>query len=294
MKTSILALLCAAALPVVATAQKKTPAKTAAPKGAKKPVKKKPAPLPFKSMTDNISYGIGLDFGQRLHGTLFSPRGALRRSPVTVDKQKLAAALTIDTRLYKNLRGQGLKINESRLREGFDAAFSDKKAKLSRTQLGEVFALAQKQIVEARKKMAEKNKKDGAAFLAKNKTRKGVKTTKSGLQYEVLKAGTGKQPKATDLVVVHYRGTLLDGTEFDSSHKRKMPATFQVNRVIKGWTEALQLMKKGAKWKLYIPSELAYSERGSGGSIGPHATLTFEVELIDIKKPPKFDPRKKP
>ncbi|HWR88056.1 MAG TPA: FKBP-type peptidyl-prolyl cis-trans isomerase [Acidiferrobacterales bacterium] len=138
---------------------------------------------------------------------------------------------------------------------------------------------------ESAKKIVEKNKKDGEAFLAKNKGEKGVKTTASGLQYRVITAGKGKQPTAEDTVTVNYRGTLIDGTEFDSSYKRNQPATFPVKGVIPGWTEALPLMKEGSKWMLYIPANLAYGERGAGNMIGPNSTLVFEVELLSIAKP---------
>jgi FKBP-type peptidyl-prolyl cis-trans isomerase FklB len=138
---------------------------------------------------------------------------------------------------------------------------------------------------ESAKKIVEKNKKDGEAFLVKNKGEKGVKATASGLQYKVITAGKGKQPTAEDTVTVNYRGTLIDGTEFDSSYKRNQPATFPVKGVIPGWTEALQLMKEGSKWMLYIPANLAYGERGAGNLIGPNSTLIFEVELLSIGKP---------
>ena len=133
-------------------------------------------------------------------------------------------------------------------------------------------------------KISEKNKKEGETFLAENKKKEGVKTLPSGLQYKVITEGTGKMPKETDTVTTHYRGTLIDGTEFDSSHKRGQPATFAVKGVIKGWTEALQLMKEGSKWQLFIPSELAYGERGAGQTIGPYATLIFDIELISIQE----------
>ena len=138
---------------------------------------------------------------------------------------------------------------------------------------------------ESAQKILEKNKQDGEAYLAKNKGAKGVKTTASGLQYKVITAGKGKPPAADDTVTVNYRGTLIDGTEFDSSYKRNQPATFPVKGVIPGWTEALQLMKEGSKWMLVIPSSLAYAERGAGNMIGPNSTLVFEVELLSIKKP---------
>ncbi len=136
-----------------------------------------------------------------------------------------------------------------------------------------------------RKELGEKNKKEGEAFLAENKTKPGVQTLPSGLQYKVLTEGNGPKPTTNDTVSVQYRGTLIDGTEFDSSYKRGQPATFKVTNVIPGWTEALQLMPSGAKWQLFIPSELAYRERGSGANIGPNATLIFDVELLAVNPP---------
>jgi FKBP-type peptidyl-prolyl cis-trans isomerase FklB len=128
-----------------------------------------------------------------------------------------------------------------------------------------------------------KNKADGEAFLAENRKKEGVKVLPDGLQYKVLKEGNGKKPKADETVTVNYRGTLIDGTEFDSSIKRGEPSTFRVSGVIKGWTEALQLMPVGSKWQLFIPPELAYGERGAGEVIPPNSTLIFEVELLSIK-----------
>ena len=129
---------------------------------------------------------------------------------------------------------------------------------------------------------AQVGREKGEAFLAENGKKEGVKTLPSGLQYRVLKTGDGRQPVKADQVVVHYRGTLIDGREFDSSYKRHEPAKFGVTQVIKGWTEALQLMKEGSKWMLYIPWQLAYGEKGSGKLIGPNETLIFEVELIAV------------
>jgi FKBP-type peptidyl-prolyl cis-trans isomerase len=136
---------------------------------------------------------------------------------------------------------------------------------------------------EAKAKVAgEANRKDGEAFLAANKSKEGVKTLPDGLQYKVLKEGTGSKPTASDTVSVNYRGTLINGTEFDSSYKRGEAASFPVNGVIKGWTEALQMMPVGSKWELYVPADLAYGDRGAGQDIGPGATLIFEVELLSI------------
>jgi len=148
----------------------------------------------------------------------------------------------------------------------------------------EFFAKKNEELARRRKESAEMNIKQGQDFLAANKKKEGVVTTDSGLQYVVLTEGDGEKPKATDRVTVQYRGTLLDGTEFDSSYKRGQPATFAVKGVIPGWTEALQLMKVGSKYKLFIPADLAYGPRGSGRLIGPNATLIFEVELLEIAK----------
>jgi len=130
--------------------------------------------------------------------------------------------------------------------------------------------------------IVNKNKTTGEAFLAENAKKPDVVTTASGLQYKVMKEGDGAQPKAADKVIVHYAGTLLDGTLFDSSYKRGKPATFPLNQVIRGWTEAVQLMKVGSKWQLFLPPHLAYGSQGAGGTIGPDATLIFEVELLGI------------
>ena len=131
--------------------------------------------------------------------------------------------------------------------------------------------------------MAETELEKGDAYLKENAKKEGVKTTASGLQYQVIKEGEGKSPKATDTVLVHYKGTLLNGTEFDSSYKRNEPIEFPLNRVIPGWTEGVQLMKEGAKYQFTIPSKLAYGERGAGGAIPPNATLIFDVELLKVK-----------
>jgi FKBP-type peptidyl-prolyl cis-trans isomerase FklB len=152
-----------------------------------------------------------------------------------------------------------------------------------------------KKVQDKMQQAGEGNKKEGDAFLAANKTKEGIVTLPSGLQYKILTPGTGPKPTASDTVVCNYRGTLIDGKEFDSSYKRGQPATFAVGGVIKGWTEALQLMPAGSKWQLFIPPDLAYAERGAGADIGPNATLIFEVELLSIQsKSPEKTPDKSP
>jgi FKBP-type peptidyl-prolyl cis-trans isomerase len=138
----------------------------------------------------------------------------------------------------------------------------------------------------AAKELAEKNKKDGEEFLAANKGKEGVVTLTSGLQYKILKAGDGKKPGMDEQVVCHYRATFIDGTEFDNSHNRNQPATVPLRKAIKGWSEALQLMPAGSKWQLFIPPQLAYGQKGSGGTIGPNSTVIFEVELISVQPAP--------
>ena len=170
------------------------------------------------------------------------------------------------------------------LREAFagKCALTDEEVRASMAALNKEIRGKQE---EKRKQQGEKNKQEAEKFLAENKAKEGVVTLPSGLQYKVLSEGNGDSPKPGDMATVNYRGTLIDGTEFDSSYKRGQPSTFSVTGVIKGWTEALELMKPGAKWQLFIPSDLAYGERGSGQLIGPNAALIFEVELVSFKPP---------
>jgi FKBP-type peptidyl-prolyl cis-trans isomerase FklB len=170
---------------------------------------------------------------------------------------------------------------------GMKAALSGTKPAMSEEEMRDALKNLQQQVMakqqEKIKQLSEKNLQEGKAFLAKNRQKEGVKTTSSGLQYKVLEKGKGPKPGPEDTVTVQYRGRFINGTEFDSSYKRNEPATFQVNGVIPGWTEALQMMRKGAKWELYIPSNLAYGESGAPG-IPPNSTLIFDVELLDISK----------
>lgn len=197
------------------------------------------------------------------------------------DKEKYSYA--IGYQFTKNLKTQNVDIDASAFKAAVDEVLKDKK-ELSMTE--EEMQKAMQKMYEVRQgqmsQEAEANKKKGVEYLEKNKTAEGVKTTETGLQYKVQSEGTGASPKDDDTVVVHYKGTLMDGTEFDSSYKRNQPAEFPVKAVIPGWTEALKKMKKGAKWNLYIPPELAYGDRGRPG-IPANSVLVFDVELIDIK-----------
>ncbi len=170
-------------------------------------------------------------------------------------------------------------VNQDALLAGLNAALAQEDLRIDQRAGG---AIINKYITELKKKAAEANIAVGKKFLEDNKGKEGVVTTESGLQYKILTAGTGAIPTKEQQVKVHYRGTTLDGKEFDSSYKRKEPATFLPSRVIPGWTEALTLMPVGSKWELYIPSDLAYGARGAGANIGPNSTLIFEVELLEI------------
>ena len=204
----------------------------------------------LKTEKDKLSYAMGMDLG-----------GQLKARSVDIDTEVFAQALKTALAGGKTLMTD-----------------AEAKAVISQLQM----AMVAKQAAEA-KAVGEKNKAEGEAFLAANKAKEGVVTLPSGLQYKVITNGTGPKPTLEQTVVCQYRGTLIDGKEFDSSYKRGQPATFPVKGVIKGWTEVLQLMPVGSKWQVFIPSDLAYGERGAGADIGPNATLIFEVELIAIK-----------
>jgi len=167
--------------------------------------------------------------------------------------------------------------------EGLRDTLEQKESPIKEEAFRAAFAEISKKMEASKKSAFAAVLAQGESFLAENKTREGVKETESGLQYMVVKEGNGEMPKDTSTVVVHYTGTLLDGTVFDSSVERGQPATFPVNGVIGGWTEALQLMKVGSSWKLFIPYHLAYGDQGAGGAIGPYSTLIFDVELLEIK-----------
>ena len=216
---------------------------------------------------------------------LVSQANAEEKKALQTAKEKQGYSIGVD--MGNRLKSNAIDIDADAIAQGLKDALSGGKLLMTEQEMKETLAGLQKELMdkqaERTKQIAEKNKKEGEAFLAANKTKECVKTLSSGLQYKVIKEGTGKMPKAEDTVVTNYRGTLVDGTEFDSSYKRGQPATFPVKGVIPGWTEALQLMKEGSKWELFIPSNLAYGERGAGNVIGPNATLIFEIELISVK-----------
>lgn len=213
---------------------------------------------------------------------------------LTTDAQRSGYALGVT--MGRQFKMQGLEVDGDALSRGLRDAYTEQKLALADADIDTAMQglqkahqakmKAQEEKMQAEQQEAAiKNKTEGEAFLAQNKTAEGVTTTASGLQYKVEKMGDGPKPKATDTVKVHYRGTLRDGTEFDSSYARGEPVSFPVNAVIAGWVEALQLMPVGSKWHLFIPSELAYGPGGAGGKIGPNAVLEFDVELLAIEPP---------
>jgi FKBP-type peptidyl-prolyl cis-trans isomerase FklB len=185
-----------------------------------------------------------------------------------------------------DFKRQGVDLKPDLVVQGIQDALKGDKPRMTPEEMNKTLVELKRKVTaaqqEERKMAAEKSRAEGEAFLAENAKKEGVVTLPSGLQYKILKDGAGASPQATDNVTVHYRGTLIDGTEFDSSHKRNQPATFRVSGVIRGWTEALQRMKPGAKWRLFIPAKLAYGERGTGSAIPPNSALIFEVELLKV------------
>ena len=221
-------------------------------------------------------------------GVLFLAVPLSAEENIVLKDQKDKVSYSIGIDIGNNLKNLKVDMNLDLLVRGIRDVLSETKLLMTEQEIRSTMMAFQKELMAKReqqmKVLGEKNKKEGESFLAENKKRAGVTTLPSGLQYKVFKAGTGKTPTDTNTVTVHYRGTLIDGTEFDSSYRRGQPATFQVKGVIPGWIEALKLMQEGAKWQLFIPPNLAYGERGAGSVIGPNATLIFEVELISIQE----------
>ncbi|KJS04955.1 MAG: hypothetical protein VR73_13335 [Gammaproteobacteria bacterium BRH_c0] len=201
---------------------------------------------------------------------------------ITTKEQKLS--YIFGQNIGGQFKSEGMDVDVAAFSAGVEDALSEAEPKLKQDDVVAVLESFQQEQIAAREaeatEMAEKNKAEGDAYRSENSAKEGVVTLESGLQYKIIEEGTGASPSAEDTVEVHYTGTLIDGTEFDSSHRRGVPATFGVNQVIPGWTEALQLMKEGGKWQLVIPPDLAYGPGGTGGPIGPNQTLIFEVELL--------------
>ena len=200
-----------------------------------------------------------------------------------LDTDKKRFSYMIGMQVGQQLKNDNIDLDEAAFMAAVKDALTDAKPQLSQQEMQATLQRVQQQRQAEEQQVGDQNRLEGQKFLAANKSKPGVKELPSGLQYKVIKAGTGATPKATDTVEVDYRGTLINGKEFDSSYSRGQPATFPVNGVIKGWQEALQSMKEGAKWQIYVPAELAYGSRGAGSLIGPNATLIFDVELHKIK-----------
>ncbi len=225
-------------------------------------------------------------------------KSAAAAVPLKTRKEKFSYALgmNIGTGYSQGLKKQSVEVDWNLIAQGMKDAATGSKMRLTQDEaqavLKEIQTEVQKQQQEKTQQAASANKTEGEAFLAANKSKDGVVTLPSGLQYKILTAGTGPKPTASDSVKCNYKGTLIDGKEFDSSYKRGQPATFAVGQVIKGWTEALELMPVGSKWQIFVPSSLGYGERGAGAEIGPGATLIFEVELLSIEEKKKDDKSK--
>ena len=223
-----------------------------------------------------------------LAGSVF---GQDKSTPLKDSKDKVSYSIGLN--IGFNLKKQNVSINPDTFVLGLKDALAGK-PQMTDEQVKETMTAFEKEMIDKQKAAGVKNGADGEKFLAENKKKEGVKTTASGLQYKVVKEGSGTQPKEKDTVMANYRGTLIDGTEFDSSYTRGQPATFPVSGVIKGWTEALQMMKVGSKYQLFIPANLAYGERAIGPDIGPNSTLIFEVELLDVKPTAGANPSSSP
>jgi FKBP-type peptidyl-prolyl cis-trans isomerase len=233
---------------------------------------------------------LSLSLATLLVGITFLGCSQCTQKDLPLNSEKAKVSYAIGQNIGRGMKMQKLDIDVDVMAMSIRDALSDKESRMTQDEMRQTMIALQQKNVSEQKELAEKNKTEGDKFLAENKKKKDIKTTASGLQYKVLKAGKGKSPSADDTVKVHYRGTLINGTEFDSSYKRD-PAEFRVKGVIKGWTEALQLMKPSAKWKLFIPANLAYGPQGRP-SIPPNSVLIFDVELLEVT-PAKAAPDKK-
>ncbi len=231
---------------------------TKAPAAAAAPAAQAPAPAPtFKTQKEKVSYAIGMEMG-------------------------------------KGVKSQGIEVDPSIVQQGLKDALSDAKPQMSEEELRQVITALQQEIrqkqMQIQEAAAAENKTKGDAFLAENAKKQGMVVLPDGLQYKILTAGQGKKPAETDTVLCNYKGTFVDGTEFDSSTRAGKPVPFELKNVIPGFKEILQLMPVGSKWQVFVPSNLAYGERGAGGVIGPNAALIFEIELVSIQETPPAPP----
>jgi len=250
-----------------------------------------PFPLIFPVCKIFINNGVLMRFSSVIFIILISLGAAscqenkVKKEDLKTQQDKVSYSIGLD--IGKNLKQNKIEVEMDKFVQGLKDGMKDTTQLMTQEEIASCMQQFQQDMMQKKnddmKVEGDKNKKAGEEFLKVNKTTTGVKTTASGLQYKVLKSGTGKTPKAADTVVAHYKGTLIDGTEFDNSYKRGEPLTIPVSGVIKGWTEALLMMKEGDKWMLYIPSELGYGEYGAGNVIGPNAALIFEIELISVK-----------
>jgi len=218
-----------------------------------------------------------------LCSTLTAGSALAADSNLKTEQEKFSYA--IGFQVAQSFKREGLDIDSKALAQAIDDVLKDNKLKLSMEEMRSVVEAFQAKQAAERTARADTALEEGKTFLAANKKKPGVKELPSGVQYKVITSGSGTQPKATDSISAHYRGTLLNGEEFDSSYKRGQPATFGVNQVIKGWQEILPMMHEGDKWEIYIPAEMAYGAQGAGGNIGPNETLIFEIELIKVNQP---------
>lgn len=200
---------------------------------------------------------------------------------VETDLEKIS--YTLGVVFGENVNRQGMELDTPAFLQAIEDVLSSSELKISKDDMQVIMQEFQKSEQDRQNSQAGNNKTNGEKYLVDNKTKEGVTETASGLQYKVITAGTGKKPSSSNKVLVHYRGTLIDGTEFDSSYARGEPVELGVSQVIKGWQETLPLMAVGSKWQIVVPSELGYGARGAGGAIGPNATLLFDIELIEIK-----------
>ena len=280
MQTLTVVFTCVLALGASAVSQ------TSSPGAASKPAapRKSASSAPRKSATATTA--------KKSAATASKPAG----SALALDTEEKKHSYAMGMNLGNNLKKQGVEVNYDALSKGLEDALKGNQPLMTQDEADEVLTGLQNQLrekaMERMKEVADKNKAEGDKFLAENKTKPGVVTLPDGLQYKVITEGTGPRPTADDTVVVNYRGSLINGQEFDSSYKRNEPLTIPVGRVIKGWTEALQLMPVGSKWQVFIPGDLGYGERGAGGDIPPNSTLIFDVELLSIKA--KEQPKEAP